>query len=65
MPEMKTMKEMAAETNIPYGTIRRWCLSGQFTGFVKAGNKTLINREKFIEFLNGGSVKDAGVDKTT
>ncbi|MGN0378789.1 MAG: helix-turn-helix domain-containing protein [Butyrivibrio sp.] len=54
MPVMKTMKEAAAESGISYGTIRRWCISGQFKGFVKAGNKYLINMDRFRDFLNGG-----------
>lgn len=53
MPEMMTMNEASAESGISYGTIRRWILSGQFCGFVRAGNKILINMDRFKDFLNG------------
>ena len=54
MPKMMTMKEAAAMSGISYGTIRRWILSGEFKGYVKTGNKFLINMERLKEFLNGG-----------
>lgn len=53
IPRMRTIKETAAETGIPYHTIRQWCLEGRIT-YIKAGNKYLINLDKFIEFLNAG-----------
>lgn len=62
MPKMLTIKEAAAETGLSYGVVRRWCISGAFKGFVKAGNKTLINYDRFVEFLNGGGEDGAGVD---
>ena len=62
MPTMLTIKEAAAKSGLSYGTIRRWCINGIFKGFVKAGSKTLINYDRFVEFLNGGGDDGARVD---
>ena len=62
MPTMLTIKETAAKSGLSYGTIRRWCINGVFKGFVKAGSKTLINYDRFVEFLNGGGGDGEGVD---
>lgn len=51
-PQMKTIQQLADESGIAYGAIRRWCLEGKIV-FVKAGTKYLINVEKFYNFLNG------------
>ena len=53
VPRMLTIKEISAETDISYHTIRQWCLEGKIS-YVKAGNKYLINWDKFIDFLNAG-----------
>jgi len=53
MPEMLTITATSERTGISYNAIRSWILSGQFKGFVKAGNKYLINMERFKDFLNG------------
>lgn len=55
MPRMITIAEASAETGVSYSCIRKWILEGQFTGFVKAGNKYLINKDLFAAFLNGGA----------
>ena len=62
MPTMLTIKEAAAKSGLSYGTIRRWSINGIFKGFVKAGSKTLINYDRFVEFLNGGGDDGARVD---
>ena len=64
MPRMISIKEASAATGLSYGTIRQWCITGQFRGFVMSGNKYWINEERFKEFLNGDA-QDAGMDKTT
>lgn len=55
MPIMMTIRQAAEETGLTYTTIRRWILSGEFTGFKKSGTKYLINRDLFKEFLSGGT----------
>lgn len=64
MQKMLTMPETAAETGVSYYTIRRWCITGEFKGFVKAGRKTLINFDRFLEFLNGGA-ENGRMDQAT
>ena len=54
MPEMLTISAVSKRTGISYNAIRSWILSGQFKGYVKAGNKYLINVDRFNDFLNGG-----------
>lgn len=51
-PQMKTIQQLADESGISYGAIRRWCLEGKIV-FVRTGRKYLVNTEKFYEFLNG------------
>lgn len=53
MPEMLTIKEAGERAGLSYNAIRTWILSGEFKGFVKAGNKYLINMDRLKEFLNG------------
>ncbi len=54
IPRMRTIKETAEATQIPYHTIRQWCLEGKVM-YIKAGCKYLINLDRFIEFLNTGA----------
>ena len=54
VPRMRTIKETAVDTGIPYHTIRQWCLEGKIT-HIKAGCKYLVNLDKFIDFLNTGA----------
>ena len=52
MPRMMTLREAATETGLTYSCLRRWILSGQFTYFVKAGSKYLVNMDRLADFLN-------------
>lgn len=52
MPRMLKLRDAAAETGLTYSCLRRWILSGQFTYFVKAGSKYLVNMDRLAEFLN-------------
>ncbi len=53
LPRMRTIKECAAELNIPVYALRRWVKSGEVPA-VYAGKKALINLDHLIDFLNGG-----------
>jgi len=53
IPRMRTIKEASIETGLPYHTIRQLCLDGKIT-YIKAGNKYLVNLDRFIDFLNAG-----------
>ena len=52
MPRMLKLRDAAAETGLTYSCLRRWILTGQFTYFVKAGSKYLVNMDRLAEFLN-------------
>ena len=52
MPRMLKLRDAAAETGLTYSCLRRWILSGQFTYYVKAGSKYLVNMDRLAEFLN-------------
>ena len=54
MPRMRTIAQAAEETGLTYHFIRQLILTGRFHGYVKVGTKTMINMERFAEFLNGG-----------
>ena len=56
IPRMRSISEVSAETGIPYHTIRQWCLEKKIV-HIKAGNKYLVNLDRFVDFLNTG---DAG-----
>lgn len=60
IPTMATMHDAAAITGLTYSCLRRWILSGEFTYYVKAGNKFLINMDRLVEFLNtpAGAAED-------
>ena len=55
MPKMMTINQAAEKTGLSYHCIRQLILSGQFTGYIKSGNKYFLNEERFAEFLNGGA----------
>lgn len=38
---------------LSYGVVYRFITSGSFTGYVKAGNHYLINKDMFLSFLRG------------
>lgn len=52
VPTMVTIKEASVKTGLSYDFIRKLCLRNEII-HIKAGNKFLINFEKFIDFLNG------------
>lgn len=52
MPRMLTIREAAKETGLTYNCLRRWILSGEFTFYVKAGSRFLVNMDRLAEFLN-------------
>lgn len=54
VPRMRTIRETAKLAGVAEYFVRRLCKSGEFTGYVKAGNKTLVNFDRFVDFLNGG-----------
>ena len=53
---MKTIKEISRLSGLSYYYIRNLCLNNQIV-YVRAGNKFLINYDRFAEFLNGTAVK--------
>lgn len=55
LPRMMLIRDLAKETGIAYSCIRRWCVSGEFKGYVKVGNRYLINVNRFAEFLDCGA----------
>jgi len=57
IPRMRTIAETSKETGLPYHTIRQWCLDGKVT-YIKAGNKYLVNLDRFIDFLNAGVLSE-------
>ena len=54
VPTMLTIQQTAQKTGIAAYRIRQMVLNNEIP-FVKAGCKYLVNLEKFIDFLNGGS----------
>lgn len=54
IPKMRTIKQTAGETHLAYNYIRNLCLQNKIV-YVRAGNKYLINLDKFIEYLNNGA----------
>lgn len=56
VPRMRTIPQTAKLTGFSEYTLREWVKEGKLT-HVKAGRKTLINLDKFYEFL-GGAVND-------
>lgn len=52
MPTMVTMTKAAELTGVTYNALRRWIKGGEFTYYVMAGTRYLINLERLVEFLN-------------
>ncbi len=52
VPRMLTIPETVAEFKLPEHFIRKLCSENKIV-YVKAGKRTLINADKFVEFLNG------------
>ena len=57
IPTMLTIKETARATKLSVNFIRQLCRDNKIV-YTKAGRKCLVNFEKFIEYLNGGSNND-------
>ena len=53
VPRMRTIKETAAELNIPVYALRQWVKSGAVPA-VYTGKKALLNLDRVIEFLERG-----------
>ena len=51
-PKMMLPKQIAAEFDIPVYRVRKWVKEGKIV-YVACGKKALINRDKFLAFLNG------------
>lgn len=56
VPTMVTIREAARRTGVSYDFIWKLCRSNQIV-YVKAGKKFLVNFEKFVDFLNAGTVE--------
>lgn len=52
VPTMLPIKEVSSRTGLRYEFLRQLCLNSEIV-HVRAGNKYLINYEKFLEYLNG------------
>lgn len=61
IPEMITIKECSARTGISYDRIRKMCIQNKIV-YIRAGNKYLINFERFVAYLNEGDQKEGGTD---
>ncbi len=53
VPTMLSIRATAEKSGLPTHYIRSLCWQNKIC-FCRAGNKYLINWEKFIEFLNAG-----------
>ena len=53
LPQMRTLPQLAAEfkeCGLTYSQIYHWLKEGRFP-YIKRGNKFIVNRNRFIEFL--------------
>lgn len=55
VPLMLPIKEVSARTGLSYHFIRQLCLENKIV-YVRAGNKYLVNLDRFVDFLNGAEV---------
>ena len=55
-PEMLQIKQVASRTGLSYYYIRQLCLNEEIV-FIRAGNKYLVNYDRFIDYLNGNDNK--------
>ena len=58
-PTMLTIKEAAARTGLSYRCVRNLCLDGKVV-HIMSGNKTYVNYDKLIDYLNGKEVMPDG-----
>ncbi len=63
IPQMETIKNTAALFKLPVHFVRQKVNSGEIVA-VRAGNKYLVNVDKFAEYLNGNTITD-GTEKPT
>lgn len=63
IPRMETIKNTAALFKLPLHFVRQKVNSGEIVA-VRAGNKYLVNVDKFAEYLNGSTITD-GTEKPT
>ena len=54
LPRMRTIRETSRLTGFPEHAIRQYVRDKKIV-FVKAGIKTLVNLDRFIDYLNEGS----------
>lgn len=54
IPEMLTISELSQRTGLSYSFIRKLCLQKKIV-HIKAGNKYLINLNRFLDFLDTGT----------
>ena len=52
LPRMKPIKEMVELTGLSYTYLRNLFLNNEIV-HIRAGNKYLINYDRFIDYLNG------------
>ncbi len=55
IPTMLTIKELAECTKLSYSYIRKLCIENKIV-YIKSGTKYLVNYNRFIEFLNTGTI---------
>mgnify|MGYP007017343073 CR=1 FL=1 len=53
IPTMLTINQTAERSGLATHYVRQLCLQGKVT-YCRAGNKYLVNFEKFVDFLNTG-----------
>lgn len=51
-PEMLPIKEVSSRTGLSYYHIRQLCLTEKIV-HIRAGNKFLVNYDRFMDYLNG------------
>lgn len=56
IPEMITIKETATRTGLSYEFIRKLCINNEII-HVRTGKRYLVNFNRFIDYLNEGSIK--------
>lgn len=61
IPRMETIKRTAEIFGLPVHFVREKVNSGEVVA-VRAGNKYLVNVDKFAEYLNGSTITD-GTEK--
>ena len=55
-PVMLSITELSKRTNLSYSFIRKLCIEKKIV-YIKSGTKYLVNFNKFIEFLNKGTLE--------